>query len=121
MNEEKKNPSIQWYPGHMAKAKRNIEGDIALVDLVIQVVDARAPQSSQNLRYPARPSNPCPSSSVHLLLPLRHSSLKPISPYAILEIARHPLAIMEIALCQDAWKRHSFNNIFSNAFNNINK
>lgn len=48
MNEEKKNPSIQWYPGHMAKAKRNIEGDIALVDLVIQVVDARAPQSSQN-------------------------------------------------------------------------
>ncbi|SFG08838.1 ribosome biogenesis GTPase YlqF [Oribacterium sp. WCC10] len=39
---------IQWYPGHMAKAKRNIREDLKLVDLVIEVVDARCPESSRN-------------------------------------------------------------------------
>lgn len=39
---------IQWYPGHMAKAKRNIQSDLALVDLVIEIVDARCPLSSRN-------------------------------------------------------------------------
>jgi len=46
--EDKNKPVIQWYPGHMAKAKRNIEADLALVDVTIQVLDARAPKSSQN-------------------------------------------------------------------------
>ncbi len=41
-------PVVQWYPGHMVKAKRQMSEDIALVDLVIQVLDARAPQSSLN-------------------------------------------------------------------------
>lgn len=41
-------PLIQWYPGHMAKAKRNIAKDLQLVDLVIQVLDARIPFSSRN-------------------------------------------------------------------------
>ncbi|OON85472.1 ribosome biogenesis GTPase YlqF [Oribacterium sp. C9] len=40
--------NIQWYPGHMAKAKRNIRDDLKLVDLVIEVVDARCPESSRN-------------------------------------------------------------------------
>ena len=40
--------NIQWYPGHMAKAKRNIREDLKLVDLVIEVVDARCPESSRN-------------------------------------------------------------------------
>lgn len=39
---------IQWYPGHMAKAKRNIQSDLNLVDLVIEIVDARCPLSSRN-------------------------------------------------------------------------
>lgn len=39
---------IQWYPGHMTKAKRNMEQDIALVDLSIIVLDARIPYSSYN-------------------------------------------------------------------------
>lgn len=39
---------IQWYPGHMAKAKRNMEQDIATVDLSIVVLDARIPLSSYN-------------------------------------------------------------------------
>lgn len=39
---------IQWYPGHMAKTKRNIEADLALVDMLIEVVDARIPNSSHN-------------------------------------------------------------------------
>ena len=39
---------IQWYPGHMAKTKRNIEADLALVDMLIEVVDARIPNSSRN-------------------------------------------------------------------------
>lgn len=39
---------IQWYPGHMAKTMREIEKNLKLVDLVIELVDARAPLSSQN-------------------------------------------------------------------------
>ena len=34
---------IQWYPGHMARSKRNLEADLALVDMLIEVVDARIP------------------------------------------------------------------------------
>src|SRR5690625_1482789 len=40
--------TIQWFPGHMAKARRQIEEKLNLVDLVIELVDARAPLSSQN-------------------------------------------------------------------------
>ncbi|HHU93281.1 MAG TPA: ribosome biogenesis GTPase YlqF [Halanaerobiaceae bacterium] len=39
---------IQWYPGHMAKTKRILEEDLKLVDLVVEVLDARIPLSSQN-------------------------------------------------------------------------
>lgn len=39
---------IQWYPGHMAKAKRILRADLKLVDLVIEILDARIPGSSQN-------------------------------------------------------------------------
>ncbi len=38
----------QWYPGHMTKAKRQMQEDIKLVDLVIELVDARIPASSHN-------------------------------------------------------------------------
>lgn len=40
--------TIQWYPGHMAKAKRQVEEKLKLVDFVMELVDARAPFSSQN-------------------------------------------------------------------------
>ena len=40
--------NIQWYPGHMTKAKRAMEEDIKLIDLIIELVDARAPLSSRN-------------------------------------------------------------------------
>ncbi|ASK63508.1 ribosome biogenesis GTPase YlqF [Virgibacillus phasianinus] len=39
---------IQWFPGHMAKARRQVEEKLKLVDFVIELVDARAPLSSQN-------------------------------------------------------------------------
>ena len=39
---------IQWYPGHMTKAKRQMQEDIRLVDLVIELLDARIPYSSRN-------------------------------------------------------------------------
>jgi len=39
---------FQWYPGHMTKAKRQMQEDIKLIDLVIEVVDARCPMSSRN-------------------------------------------------------------------------
>lgn len=39
---------IQWFPGHMAKARREVEENLNIVDLVIEVVDARIPLSSQN-------------------------------------------------------------------------
>ncbi|MDO4328269.1 MAG: ribosome biogenesis GTPase YlqF [Lachnospiraceae bacterium] len=40
--------NIQWYPGHMTKAKRAMKEDIKLIDLIIELVDARAPLSSRN-------------------------------------------------------------------------
>src|SRR5699024_7634338 len=39
---------IQWFPGHMAKARREVEEKLTLVDVVIELVDARAPHSSEN-------------------------------------------------------------------------
>ncbi|TXL67663.1 ribosome biogenesis GTPase YlqF [Cerasibacillus terrae] len=40
--------TIQWFPGHMAKARREIKEKLKLVDFVMELVDARAPVSSQN-------------------------------------------------------------------------
>ena len=40
--------NIQWYPGHMAKAKRKITEELKLVDIVIELLDARIPMSSRN-------------------------------------------------------------------------
>ena len=54
MKEKKKennNPSkvnINWYPGHMAKTKREIQEDLRLIDVVIELLDARIPISSRN-------------------------------------------------------------------------
>ena len=51
MNEDTKSlpsTSINWYPGHMAKTRRQIMEDIRLVDIVIELLDARIPISSQN-------------------------------------------------------------------------
>lgn len=39
---------IQWFPGHMAKARREIGEKMKLIDIVIELVDARAPLSSKN-------------------------------------------------------------------------
>ena len=39
---------FQWYPGHMTKAKRMMQENIKLIDLVIELVDARIPLSSRN-------------------------------------------------------------------------
>lgn len=40
--------NIQWYPGHMTKAKRQMQEDLKLIDLIIELVDARVPLSSRN-------------------------------------------------------------------------
>lgn len=40
--------NYQWYPGHMTKAKRMMQEDIKLIDLIIEIVDARIPVSSRN-------------------------------------------------------------------------
>jgi ribosome biogenesis GTPase A len=40
--------TIQWFPGHMAKAKRQMIEKIKLIDVVIELVDARIPESSRN-------------------------------------------------------------------------
>ncbi len=46
MNENKTN--INWYPGHMAKTKKQIIEDLKLIDIVIEILDARVPLASQN-------------------------------------------------------------------------
>ena len=40
--------SINWYPGHMAKTKRQIIEDLKLIDIVVEILDARIPISSRN-------------------------------------------------------------------------
>ncbi|MBE5883286.1 MAG: ribosome biogenesis GTPase YlqF [Lachnospiraceae bacterium] len=40
--------NYQWYPGHMTKAKRMMQENIKLIDLIIELVDARIPLSSRN-------------------------------------------------------------------------
>ena len=40
--------SINWYPGHMAKTKKQIQEDLKLIDVVVEVLDARIPKSSSN-------------------------------------------------------------------------
>lgn len=49
-NEDRSFPkaSINWYPGHMAKTKRQITEDLKLVDIVIELLDSRIPRSSRN-------------------------------------------------------------------------
>ena len=39
---------LNWYPGHMAKTKKQIQEDLKLIDVVIEILDARIPVSSQN-------------------------------------------------------------------------
>ena len=49
MEEREKNvPTVQWFPGHMAKTRRLIQGNLKLVDVVIELLDARVPASSAN-------------------------------------------------------------------------
>ena len=45
---ERENMTIQWYPGHMTKTRRQIEADLKQVDAVCEIVDARIPVSSRN-------------------------------------------------------------------------
>ena len=40
--------NIQWYPGHMTKTRRMIAANLKLVDLVVEIIDARIPISSRN-------------------------------------------------------------------------
>lgn len=42
------NVNIQWYPGHMLKAKKEIIAKLKLIDVIIEMVDARLPRSSKN-------------------------------------------------------------------------
>ena len=39
---------FQWYPGHMTKARRMMEENLKLVDLIIELVDSRVPLASRN-------------------------------------------------------------------------
>ena len=48
MNEEK---IIQWYPGHMAKTRRLIDENLKLVDIVVELIDARIPYSGRNSEF----------------------------------------------------------------------
>ena len=40
--------NIEWYPGHMTKARRMMQENIKLIDVIIELVDARVPMSSRN-------------------------------------------------------------------------
>lgn len=42
------NMNINWFPGHMAKTRRQINEDLKLIDIVVEILDARIPISSQN-------------------------------------------------------------------------
>ena len=48
--DEKSLPStnINWYPGHMAKTRKQIQEDLKLIDIVVELLDSRIPISSRN-------------------------------------------------------------------------
>lgn len=48
MEQNRNKTNINWYPGHMAKTKKQIIEDLKLIDIVIELIDARIPISSQN-------------------------------------------------------------------------
>ena len=48
MDKGKNKTNINWYPGHMAKTKRQIIDDLRLIDVVVEILDARIPISSRN-------------------------------------------------------------------------
>lgn len=48
MNEQNKTNNINWYPGHMAKTRRLIDENLKLIDVVVEILDARVPVSSRN-------------------------------------------------------------------------
>lgn len=48
MNNQIEAGNIQWFPGHMTKTRRLIEADLKMVDAVVEVTDARIPESSRN-------------------------------------------------------------------------
>ena len=47
-NDSIQKTSINWYPGHMAKTKRQIKENVDLIDIVYEVIDSRIPLSSKN-------------------------------------------------------------------------
>ena len=48
MEQKSTKTNINWYPGHMAKTKKQIIEDLKLIDVVIELLDARLPMASQN-------------------------------------------------------------------------
>lgn len=48
VNNQNEPGTIQWFPGHMTKTRRLIEADLKMVDAVVEVTDARIPESSRN-------------------------------------------------------------------------
>lgn len=44
---------IQWYPGHMAKARRMLQENLKLIDVVVELIDARAPAATRNPDFDA--------------------------------------------------------------------
>ena len=43
--------TVQWFPGHMAKTRRQIEKSLKLVDVVVEILDARVPYSGRNKNF----------------------------------------------------------------------
>ena len=42
---------VQWFPGHMAKTRRMIENNLKLIDVVVEILDARIPFSGRNSNF----------------------------------------------------------------------
>ena len=62
--------NIQWYPGHMNKAKNQLEDKLDLIDVIIEVLDARLPMSSKNPMISKLIANKAVSYT-HLTLPTK--------------------------------------------------
>ena len=95
--------NIQWYPGHMTKAKRMMLEDIKLIDLVIEIVDARIPVSSRNPDISAMAEN-----KLRVII-LNKADLA--SPKATEEWIRHYESLGAYAVALDARNRSSMNSV----------
>ena len=82
--------NYQWYPGHMTKARRQMQEDLKLIDLMIELVDARVPAASRNPDIDELGTRNFHTCTLNLVLPS-----PPLYPRASIAVAKSSARLKE--------------------------